>query len=693
MADIQTNLFINGEYVPSSSGKTLSIYSPNDESLVTDKVQVASESDVDKAVAAAKAAFPAWRDTSGAKRAAIMMKFADLLEKYVDKLASLESRAMGQPISLAKLFVLGPAAYWRYYAGYAGKVAGESFPPNEDGTYKIVQYEPLGVCAGICAWNGSHTLAAWKMAPAMATGNTFILKSSEKSPLSLAAYGDLINEAGFPPGVINVVTGAGAVGSLLASHMQIAKIAFTGSAFAGRAVMAAAAKSNLKHVSLELGGKSPALIFDDADLDNAVEHSSTSFLRNSGQICFAASRVLVQEGIASKFIEAIKTAFENANQKMGDPSLQDTLFGPLADKKQFERVMGFLNDGKAEGVQYLTGGERKGDKGTFVQPTVILNPDLKSKVYTDEIFGPVISVKTFKTEDEAIEMANNTSYGLGSTVYTSDIARALRVAGKIEAGTVGINAAFSTSPQTPFGGFKQSGYGRESGAEGLKEYLQPKTIHINMNVPAKKGQSEKIKFRSIGESAGGTFRFRNPGTDVLEADPEDPELIHYIGTTGVRTCVGVYFNLSDNSCFVAHINAIIRDVKGNATRICADEEEGVKIKEAIILKLQQEASSIPWAPADPAIESSLIIVCPMPDTPMAIVNIGDEPAKQTGWWIVEGIKEFLRLPNAWSERKAGFIVDHRNGHSQMLTHDGLAASRGVDPPERSMGEWLVSVSR
>lgn len=310
MTDIQTNLFINGKYVPSSSGETLSIYNPKDDSLVSDKVQVASEKDVEDAVAAAKKAFPKWRDTAGHKRAAIMNKFADLLEKNVDKLAHLESSAMGQPISVAKRFILGPAALWRYYSGFAGKVAGESFPPDEDGTYKIVQYEPLGVCAGICAWNGSHVLSAWKMAPAMATGNTFILKSSEKSPLALAAYGDLLNEAGFPPGVINIVTGAGAVGSMLASHMQIAKIAFTGSAVAGRAVMAAAAKSNLKHVSLELGGKSPALIFDDADLDNAVEHSSTSFLRNSGQICFAASRVLVQEGIAPKFIEAIKVAFE-----------------------------------------------------------------------------------------------------------------------------------------------------------------------------------------------------------------------------------------------------------------------------------------------------------------------------------------------------------------------------------------------
>lgn len=396
---------------------------------------------------------------------------------------------MGQPVSLAKKMILGPVALWRYYAGFAGKVAGESYPPDgEDGTYKIVSYEPLGVCAGICAWNGSHVLAAWKLAPAMAAGNTFILKSSEKSPIALAQYGELFNEAGFPPGVINILTGDGKVGALLASHMEIRKIAFTGSAAAGRVVQIAAAKSNLKRVTLELGGKSPAIIFDDADIDNAVLHSSDSFLRNSGQICFAASRVLVQEGIAPDFIKAVKTAFENAQKKMGDPSLEDTAFGPLADQKQFDRVMQFLKDGKAEGVEILTGGERLGDKGTFVQPTVLLNPDLKSKVYTDEIFGPVISVRTFTTEDEAIKLANDTEYGLGSTVYTSDIGRALRVASQLEAGTCGINSAFATSPQTPFGGAKQSGQGRESGIEGLKGYLQPKTIHINMNVPPRVGK-------------------------------------------------------------------------------------------------------------------------------------------------------------------------------------------------------------
>ncbi len=495
---------------------------------MTDKVQVAAEKDIDDAVAAARAAFPKWRETAGHKRAAIMNKFADLLEKNVDKLAKLESMAMGQPITVARAMIKAPAALWRYYAGYAGKVSGETFPPDEDGTYKIVQYEPLGVCAGICAWNGTHVLAAWKMAPAMAAGNTFILKTSEKSPLAAAAYGDILNEAGFPPGVINIVTGSGPVGSMLASHMDIAKIAFTGSAVAGRLVMQAAAKSNMKIVSLELGGKSPALVFDDAELDNAVQHTSTSFLRNSGQVCFASSRILVQEGIAPKYIEAVKKSMEDAATKMGDPSLDETAFGPLADKKQFERVMGFLQSARDEGVQVLVGGDRKGDTGTFVQPTVFLNPDLKSKVYTDEIFGPVISVRTFKDEEEAIRLANDTTYGLGcecrlavpfkraylltrtlqppSTHPTSLGLFALPARSRLAllASILPLalrprhhSVATSRVSRTPYQKTSETyaddfffcalgGIGRESGPEGLKGYLQPKTIHINMNVPPRK---------------------------------------------------------------------------------------------------------------------------------------------------------------------------------------------------------------
>jgi len=248
----------------------------------------------------------------------------------------------------------------------------------------------------------------------VAAGNTYIFKSSEKSPLGVLALGELVKEAGFPPGVINFVTGGGKVGSLLASHMDIAKIAFTGSAATGRLVQIAAAKSNLKHCTLELGGKSPAIIFDDADIDNAIKYNSQGFLLNSGQICAAASRMLVQEGIAPKIIEAIKQAFAKLDGVMGDAASEQTYLGPLADKAQFDRVMGFLEEGKKEGagMEVLTGGNRKGDKGMFVEPTVILNPDSKSKIYTDEIFGPVLTIKTFKTEDEAIEMANNTSYGL-----------------------------------------------------------------------------------------------------------------------------------------------------------------------------------------------------------------------------------------------------------------------------------------
>lgn len=267
--------------------------------------------------------------------------------------------------------------------------------------------------------NSLIVLAAWKMAPAMAAGNTFVLKSSEKSPLSLAAYGELFNEAGFPSGVINILTGAGPVGALLASHMDIAKIAFTGSSAAGRKVMEAASKSNLKAVTLELGGKSPALIFDDAHLENAVQHTSISFLMNSGQICFASTRILVQEGIAPKYIDAVKKSFEGAAKKMGDPSLKETAFGPLADQKQFASVMGFLKSAQEEGIQVLVGGERMGDKGAFVLPTVLLNPGLQSKVYTDEIFGPVITVKTFKDEEEAIKLANDTTYGLGCKYTTA----------------------------------------------------------------------------------------------------------------------------------------------------------------------------------------------------------------------------------------------------------------------------------
>lgn len=324
-----------------------------------------------------------------------MHKFANLIEENGDCLAELEHQCMGQPIALARSLSSYTASLWRYFAGLAGSVPGESFLPDGDGRYKIVVYEPLGVCAGINAWNAANPLAATKIAPALAAGNTMIMKSSEKSPLGLAQWGHLINKAGFPPGVLNILAGDSKVGEMLASHMSIAKIAFTGSVAAGRAVQIAAAKSNLKRVTLELGGKSPALVFKDADLDNAIMHCGQSFLVNSGQICYAASRVFVHESIAPAFIQAVKSAFQQAEQNMEDSSLAGTFaeLGPLADKKQLDHVMKLVESGKSDGIEILTGGARRGETGTFFQPTIFLNPDLNSKVFTDEIFGPVLCIR------------------------------------------------------------------------------------------------------------------------------------------------------------------------------------------------------------------------------------------------------------------------------------------------------------
>lgn len=344
---------------------------------------------------AAKAAFTDWRSLPSAQRATLMRKFADLIEANSDHLAQAENVCMGQPMALAKMMAFFSPNAWRYYAGLAGNLPSEAFPPDGDGRYKLVIHEPLGVCAGIVAWNATMPTSATKMAAALAAGNTFVMKSSEKSPLGLAQLGHLVNKAGFPPGVINILAGDGKVGEMLASHMSIAKISFTGSIAAGRAVQIAAAKSNLKRVTLELGGKSPSLIFEDADLENAVSHSSQAIFRNSGQICTAPTRVFVHENIAPSFIQGMKTAFKKAEETMADPSMagKPTELGPMADQKQFDHVMGLLDSGKKDRVEIVTGGGRKGETGIYVQPTIFLNPDLTAKVYTNEIFGPVVCIR------------------------------------------------------------------------------------------------------------------------------------------------------------------------------------------------------------------------------------------------------------------------------------------------------------
>ncbi|KAK5045492.1 hypothetical protein LTR84_009110 [Exophiala bonariae] len=453
----EQNLSINGKFVPSSRGQTLTVVNPYDDSIITEQFQVASDEDVDAAVSAAKSAFPGWDATPAAEKAVVMTKFADFFEANSDELAQLETVAMGQPVSFAKRMIVAAACVWKYYAGYAGKVGGDTFPPVEDQTYKIVQYEPLGLRPWL---QGTPSSSSQAKSHRCLWTNTVVFSAGRA--------------------VVNIITGDGRVGALLASHMEIAKISFTGSEGAGRQVQIAAARSNLKRVTLELGGKSPAVIFTDADIQEAAIQCCDGILRNFGQICFPASRVLVQEDIAPQVISALKAAFEEAVKKMGDPSAPATGIGPVAGKDQMNKVLGFLEQGKADGVEFIAGGGRAGDKGNFVRPTLALDLTLTSKLYREELFGPVLAVSTFETEAEAIKFANFTPYGLGAAIYTRDIARALRVAGQIEAGTVGINGAFATSYNTPFGGWKQSGYGRELGLEGIKAYLHSKTIHVKV---------------------------------------------------------------------------------------------------------------------------------------------------------------------------------------------------------------------
>ncbi|KAJ5959961.1 uncharacterized protein N7479_007111 [Penicillium vulpinum] len=481
---IQTKLFVNNKYVPAKSGEFWTVRNPTDDSIVTEEVHCAGEEDINDAVAASQSAFEgSWGKMASSQRQSIMLKLADLLDLENLSLMKLESTAMGQPTAFGTKLGAMLGSIVRYYAGWCDKLPGEMQPEDGDGRFKLVRYQPLGVCAGIAAWNATLAFLCMKVMPAIAAGNTFIFKSSEKSPLGSLAFGELVKKAGFPPGVINIISGPGSTGALLASHMGIKKISYTGSVMAGRKVQVAATNSNLKRVTLELGGKSPSIIFSDADLENALENSSQNFLLNSGQICVAATRVFIHEDIAEKFAAGLKERFEMFKNTTGDPFAEGTFLGPLADKAQTERVQAFFDQGKKNGVEFLTGGKIQGN---FVEPTIMQNPPLDSSVWKEEIFGPVLGIKTFKSEEEAIRLANDTNFGLSACVYTSDIARALRVSGRLESGTVAINSNFFPTATVPYGGWKESGNGgREGGFAAVNSYLEAKTITINMDVGPK----------------------------------------------------------------------------------------------------------------------------------------------------------------------------------------------------------------
>ncbi|XP_055755610.1 retinal dehydrogenase 2-like [Salvelinus fontinalis] len=478
-----TKIFINNEWQDSVSGKTFPVYNPASGEQICE-VQEAEKADVDKAVQAARLAFTlgsVWRRMDASERGRLLAKLADLVERDSAYLATIESMDSGKPF-LPTLFVdlQGTIKTLRYYAGYADKIHGTSIPM--DGDYlTFTRHEPIGVCGQIIPWNFPLMMTAWKLGPALACGNTVVLKPAEQTPLTCLYIGSLVKEAGFPPGVVNILPGFGpTAGAAIASHMGIDKVAFTGSTEVGKLIQEAAGKSNLKRVTLELGGKNPNIIFADADLDLAVEQAHQGVFFNAGQCCTAGSRIFVEEPIYEEFV---RRSVERAKRRtVGSPFDPTTEQGPQISQEQQSRVLEFIRSGISEGARLECGGKALGLKGFFIEPTVFSDVKDDMRIAKEEIFGPVQQIMKFKTIDEVIERANNTEYGLVAAVFTSDITKAMTISTAMQAGTVWINCFNALSTQCPFGGYKMSGNGRELGDCGLKEYSEVKTITIKISV-------------------------------------------------------------------------------------------------------------------------------------------------------------------------------------------------------------------
>ncbi|KAJ2924332.1 hypothetical protein H1R20_g12767, partial [Candolleomyces eurysporus] len=370
-----------------------------------------------------------------------------------------------------------------YYAGWADKITGKTIETNPT-KFAYTRHEPYGVVGQIIPWNFPFSMLAWKIAPAVATGNTVVIKPSEVTPLTALKLAEVVKEAGFPPGVINIVNGYGAtVGQAISEHYGIEKVAFTGSTLTGRRILKAAAETNLKDVSLELGGKSPTIIFEDANLEQAIKWAAGGIFFNMGQVCSAGSRIFVQEGVYDKFLEHFTAAAKGLGDSAGDPFAAGTQHGPQVSKTQFDRIMSYIDSGKEAGAHVQAGGERHGDKGFFIKPTVFTNVTPDMKIVREEIFGPVGVVLKFKTEEEVIELANDTTYGLASHIFSENTSRAIRVAHALESGSVWVNCANSLEISVPFGGYKQSGNGgRDLGEYALETYTQVKGVHINVGL-------------------------------------------------------------------------------------------------------------------------------------------------------------------------------------------------------------------
>jgi aldehyde dehydrogenase (NAD+) len=481
-ATIHTGLYIDGKWVDSVEKGTIDVINPVTGDKIT-TVSGGSSKDVDVAAEAAKKAYKtSWgAKVPGAQRGALLFKLADLLEQHAAELAALEALDVGKAFTMASMADV-PAAIScaRYFAGWADKIQGKTLESN-DMKMSYTRHEPFGVVGAITPWNFPLVSFIIKLAPALACGNTVVMKPSEVTPLSALRVCSMFEEAGFPPGVVNVVNGYGhAVGQAMSEHPIIAKISFTGSTLTGRKIMETAAKTNLKNVTLELGGKSPTIVFNDADLDQAVKWAAHGIFFNQGQVCVAGSRIFVQAGIYDEFLQKF-TAHAQA-LKLGDPFEPTTYQGPQVSQTQYERVMGYINAGKTAGATVHSGGSRHGTSGYFVEPTIFTDCKPDMKIVREEIFGPVAVVIKFGTEEEVVAMANDTSYGLAGAVFTQNINQAIRVAQNIEAGTVSVNSTIMLESGLPFGGYKQSGIGRESGEYALATYTQIKAVQINLGV-------------------------------------------------------------------------------------------------------------------------------------------------------------------------------------------------------------------
>jgi len=471
-------LLIGGKWTPAKSGKTFETINPANEEVLALAAE-GDKADVDEAAKAARKAFESgkWSEMGPHQRARYLFKIADLIEQHADELATLETLNNGIAISLARGMVAGAVDTFRYYGGWVTKIYGET-NPSAPGFFNYTLREPVGVCGQIIPWNGPIAMLAWKIAPALACGNVSILKPAEQTPLTALRIGELILEAGIPEGVVNIITGFGeTAGAAIASHPDIDKVAFTGSTEVGKLILQASA-GNLKRVSLELGGKSPNVIFSDADLESAVPSSVSGFTMLSGQVCCAGTRVFVQRDFHDRFVDAL-TRY-TSEVKVGNPLDARTTVGPLVSKDQFDRVKGYFEVGKNEGAKTTVGGNFPGGKGYFVNPTVFVDVKNDMRIAREEIFGPVASVIPFKDENDAVLQGNDTTYGLAAAVWTNDVARAHKVARALRAGTVWVNCYNNIDPISPFGGYKQSGIGRELGKHSIELYTQIKSVYVKL---------------------------------------------------------------------------------------------------------------------------------------------------------------------------------------------------------------------